>query len=180
MFGKKGDIFDPNKVLRIRNSRKIYLPFYVMAIILVGILVYIFFLGLPLSRLGLFLIIIFIIIGIKITEIHRIINLYEINPESFVHTFGIFGKTVENIDFLAVSHLEVGQSLWQRFLRFGDVDIRVFGRENTTFVRNINKPFEFVRFFEDRVNEKRDGKMQPPLTHSRGLHITRKHRRNKR
>lgn len=177
MFEKKRIKEDSDKVLKVRGSRKTYIFFYVLALILVVFSAYIFFSGRPLNTFALVLIVVFVLLTIKVTEIHRFLNLYEVNPESFIHTRGIFNKTFENIDFLAVSHLEIVQSLWQRILNFGDVNVRVFGRENTNFVKNISDPFKFVRFFEDRVNEKRSSPTVEDKNRMGRLHISKRHKR---
>lgn len=144
MFSKKED--KKKSILRIRNSRKVYLPVYFMVLVLVGVIIYIKLMGLPFDNYLLLIVGAFILLALKTTEIHRLVNLYEINPNVVVHSFGLFSKRVQDIDMNSISDIRIHQTLWQRMLNYGDVVISLFAHDN--MVRNIDDPSRFVEVLE--------------------------------
>lgn len=139
-------------ILITRNSRKMYTPVYIMILILLGSMVFIKFQGLTLSMLALVSVGIFTILGIKVTEIHRLGNKYEINPLSLIHTQGYFAINAKRIDLDSISHLEVMQTAWQRILNFGDIEVKMFA-ESGTILKNINHPHKVATLFEQKMKE---------------------------
>lgn len=143
--------------MKVRNSRKTYIPVYFMIVILLFTIGYIKYSGKELNNLALKGAFIFSILAVIITELHRLSNRYEINDNAVVHAKGLFFVTSKRTDILAVSDAELKQNPWQRILNFGDVNVMVFSRESVTNVKNINNPSEFTSFLEDKINEKRGG-----------------------
>ncbi len=143
-------------VLRIRVSRKVYIPVYLMILALVSTAAYIKYSGKEINPLAFNLMIVFSILGIIFTELHRLSNSYEINDNSLVHIKGIFFKTTRRTDLLAVSDAELKQNPWQQLLNFGDVDAIVFSRDSTTYIKNIDNPSRFLDFLEEKMNKKRN------------------------
>lgn len=141
--------------MKVRNSRKIYLPIYLMVLILIGTLIFIFYNDLPVNKWVLVLIILFIFFSIKYTELHRFSSSFEINKDSLIHTRGLLTKKIRSMDFFAVSDVETKKTLWQRLLGFGDVDVRLYSGESDNPVKNINQPEEFVRFLRKMIDNKR-------------------------
>ncbi len=139
--------------LHVRNSRKMYFPIYLMVFILIFIIGYIKYNGLALNNIALILGIIFIIFAIKSTEIHRFLNLYEINNNFVVHTSGIFSKKVKNIELTSISDVRIDQNLWQRIMGYGNIYVSLFAEVN--IVRNVNNPRKFVNFLEKKMDSKR-------------------------
>lgn len=152
---------DKKKILRFRNTRKIYLPFYLMSLALIGIVIYFYSSGNPVNITALAVVGIFIVLGVKLTELHRFNNLYEVNQEVFSHRIGIISRKTETIDFLTISHIDIIQNLWQRIFNYGDVDLKVFSQDNLKPIKSVNSPYKLVRFLEDRVEDKRRGDPLP-------------------
>ena len=144
-----------DEVLSVRVSRKIYLPIYLMILILFSIIFYAEFSGKEVNNLSIIGAVAFALIGIFATEIHRLYNRYEINTNALVHVSGIFVKTTRKIDLMAISDADVRQNLWQMLLGYGNVEARLFSKESSTDVNNINNPKEFIRFFEMKLVERR-------------------------
>ncbi|MBI4116518.1 PH domain-containing protein [Candidatus Pacearchaeota archaeon] len=142
-------------VLRVRVSRKVYLPVYFMIFVLVSTAAYMKYSGREINPLAFNLMIIFSIFGIIATELHRISNVYEINNNSLVHVKGILFKTTRRTDLLAISDAELKQNPWQQLLNFGNVDAIVFSRDSTTYIKNIDNPPVFLDFLEEKINKKR-------------------------
>ena len=134
--------------LKVRNSRKSYIPIYFMILILVVIIIYILVSGKPLNDLALKLALTFIVIILISTEIHRLGNSYEINRNSVIHRKGYFNITSKRLEFGAISDSDIQQSIWQRMFSYGNVEIHLYSKENKTVVKNINHPFEFVDFLQ--------------------------------
>ena len=144
---KKGNI------LRVSNSRKFYIPFYFMAIILWIIVIYIKISGKSLDNMALNMVIAFSVAVLIATEIHRLGNSYEINESSVIHRKGYLSIISKRIEFGAISDVDVKQNLWQRFLYFGDVEIFKFSEKS--IIRDINNPFKFVEFLEKKLDSRR-------------------------
>lgn len=148
-------------LLRIRGSRKIYFPLYLMIFILIVAFAYAKFSGKEVNLLALKLAVAFSSICLLFTEIHRLGSLYEINSNSLISTKGIFSKTERRVDLVSISDADSKQSLWQRILNYGNVRARLFSKESTTWIKNINNPSHFADFLEKKMNEKKSGQGSP-------------------
>lgn len=157
MFKKEKD--NPEIVKR-RTTRKVYLPIYLMMIGLIAVLVFLKIYGYGINKMGIGLVIIFILIGIKSSEIHRYNTYYEANPNSLVYTEGVIRKKVKRIDYFAISDIDVDQGPWQRLLGYGDVVVRLFSKDTTTTIYSINKPVEFATHIEKMMRNKRKESIQ--------------------
>lgn len=144
---KKGMIKEG--ILKLRTSRKLYIPFYFMALVLIIFLVYIKFSERPLNEFSIKLVIAFIIIVIIVTEIHRLGNLYEINDRSVVHTNGYFSTVSKRVEFGAISDIDILQGPWQRIMKFGHITLFKFSEGPT--LKNINRPKDFVDYLQNKM-----------------------------
>ena len=138
--------------LKIRNSRKTYIPIYFMMFVLALIIAYILNSGKPLNDLAFRLASVFVVVVFIATEIHRLGNSYEINDNSIIHKSGYFNITSRRLEFGAISDSDVQQSIWQRLFSYGNVEIHLFSKENKTVVKNINHPFKFIDFLQEKMN----------------------------
>ena len=136
-------------ILRLRTSRKLYIPFYVMAITLVIFLGYIKFSERPLNDFSVKLVIAFVILVFIVTEIHRLGNLYEINDKSVVHTNGYFSTVSKRVEFGAISDIDILQGPWQRIIKFGHITLFKFSEGPT--LKNINRPKDFVDYLQYKM-----------------------------
>ena len=143
--------------MKVSNSRKIYLPIYFMILVLIAVVIFIKYNDLNLSTPVFILVILFILFSIKITELHRWSNSYEITKDSLVHNKGILNRKTRSMDFLAISDTEVKQNIWQRLLNYGDVSVRLYSGESSNPAKNINNPKKFARCLEKMIHAKRDG-----------------------
>jgi uncharacterized membrane protein YdbT with pleckstrin-like domain len=139
-------------ILIARNSRKLYLPVYIMIFFLFVSIAIIKINGLTLSMVAIISVAVFTILGIKITEVHRLGNKYEINPLSLIHTKGYFSTHSKRIDLDSISHMEVMQTAWQRMLNYGDIQVMMFGEEAAT-LKNINRPHKIASLFEEKMKD---------------------------
>jgi len=158
MFGSKKKESE-KVIMRVRNSRKIYFPVYAMVLVLIIVIIFIKLNNLPLSSIAVLCVILFIILGIKFTEIHRLNNLYVIDPIAFIHTEGIFNKRIKRGDYFAIRNVNIEQTAWQRMLNYGTVLIDMFSE--IIPVRNINSPEEFAIVLENIAIDKRRGVATP-------------------
>ena len=143
---------EENRVfLKIRNSRKVYIPFYAMIAILVGTTAYIKYIGRPIDHTAFLLTVGFSVFVLAITEIHRLGNSYEMNNNSITHKQGYFSISSKQLQFGAVSDCDVHQNFWQRIFSYGNVEVHLFSRENTTCIKNINRPYEFMELLQRKM-----------------------------
>ena len=142
---------------KVRNSRKLYIPIYIMVLILISAILFIKIKGLPLNKSAILFVIIFSLISLKLTEVHRFKNKYKIKPPSLVHIEGYLNKISRRVDLIAISDVDASQTFWQRLLNYGDVHVRLFSKESTTNIKNINDPIGFTKFLEKKMDEQRKG-----------------------
>ena len=146
---------DSKKVMKVRTTRKLYIPLYLMTIILIIVIGVIKLKEMQLSQSALIGVIVFIVIIVLFVEVHRFKDLYEINQNSLVHSHGILNKKIKSSDFFAISDFDVNQKLWQRLFGFGDVNVRLVSHDSSTAVKNINNPTKFAAFLEESISKKR-------------------------
>jgi len=139
-------------VLRVRTSRRYYVPIYAMSIFIVGFILWINLGEGSVSQVALLAAAIFIISSIKGSELHRFNFLYEITPLAVVFTEGIFSKRSKRIDLSSISDINISQNPWQRLLRYGDVDVKLFAEGSK--IPNINNPKKFALVLEETMVNK--------------------------
>ena len=140
------------ETLKVRNSRKTYIPIYLMIIILISILIYLTVMKKPLNSLTFKLILAFSLISISASEIHRLYDSYELIRSSLVHTKGYFTKESRKMDLSAISDLLIVQNIWQRIFSYGNINVTLFSGENAIQIKNINNPSHLVDKILERLN----------------------------
>jgi len=141
-------------LITIRNSRKAYLPAYLMILAVIALLIYLKIEEFPLHPYALIAAAVFIIGTIKTTEIHRLRNYYEITSNYMIHKKGLFTKEIKRIFIPTISDIGLKQTPWQRLLNYGTVKIHRYSEGPTIDVKNINSPIEFMDILEGVLNRK--------------------------
>lgn len=139
------------EILKVSNSRKVYIPFYFMVFILLATIIYAKFIEKPINQLAIVFSLSFSVFVVAATEIHRILESYEVNNHSIIHRTGIINITSKRLEFTAVSDSEVKQNLWQRLFSYGNVEVHSFSKENVTCIKNIDDPYSFTRFLQKKM-----------------------------
>ena len=134
-------------MMRVRTSRKAYFFIYLMIFILITTVIFIKISGKELNKLVFEAVLVFSAILIFFIEIHRFRIFYEITDISLVHSKGIFARTTRKVDLSSVSDADSKQTAWQRLLNYGDVDARMFSKDSTLSIKNINAPEKICEFF---------------------------------
>ncbi len=145
----KKEEFSKDNIKR-RTSRKSYLFYYLMALIVLGSIAYIYFnkeltLNTPVAILA----IIFVAGIIKYTEVHRLMSSYTLTHTALEFTEGLIVKNVQMMKYGSISDAGILQSPWQRFLNIGDLMVSQFS-ENLE-IKNINKPKEILEEITRRI-----------------------------
>jgi len=149
--------YRPDRVLRVRTSRKRFIPLYSMAAVLLGTVIVIKYRGLPLSPFYFYGAIAFAVLVVKYVEVLRFNDWYEVNPAFLVHSNGIFNRNERNVNFGSISDLDVKQNLWQIIFGYGDIHVRLFSADTTTLIKGINHPKNFAQFLEDTIVRRNTG-----------------------
>lgn len=150
MFKKK-KIVDEKILMKLRYSRKWYFPVYLMIAVVIGLVVFIILNDLPLNKYSLFAAILFVIFGIKLSEVHRLINTYEVTENYLIYSKGLFTTNIKRIFIPTISDLILEQTPWQRILNFGSVDVRRYAEGPAVHLKNIDKPQDFIDLVESRL-----------------------------
>ena len=140
------------EVLKIRISRKVYLPIYIMIFILFVTMGVIKFQGKDVSIVAFRSVLAFSIAGMLWAEVHRLKNKYEINDHAVVHVKGLLFKTIKKTDIHALSDAQLSQNPWQTILGIGNVSANAFSE--ITSLKNINSPHKVINFLEEKMNRK--------------------------
>lgn len=111
--------------------------------------------GKELNKFALEIVLAFSATLIMFTEIHRFINLYEINQNSLIHSKGIFVKKTKRVDLLSISDADSKQNPWQRLFNYGNVNVNLFSGDSAVPVKYIHSPTKFVDFLEEKTSKKR-------------------------
>lgn len=138
--------------LVVRNSRKVYIPIYMMVVILFVVMAVIKFQGKEINDI-LFTSVIFFSLAMMIgTEFSRMRNTYEITGDMIAHIHGLIFQRIKKIDIHSLSDAQFKQNPLQMILGIGDVTANVFSE--MTVMKNIDKPHEVIKFLEDRMTRK--------------------------
>lgn len=140
-------------LMRVRPTRKYYLPFYIMSVFLAGLLIYLDIIGITVSWVSIMGFLVFFFFGLNFTEIHRKNSVFKITPNHISCTYGIFNKNIKKIDYIAISDIYIKQNFWQWMLCYGDVQISLYSEDTSTRMRNINKPSKLVETVEDMMKK---------------------------
>ncbi len=141
------------KILRVHNSRKVYLFIYLMMIIVAGLIIYIKVMDLSLNKFALIGAVSFILLGILFTEIHRKRIFYQITPLYLIHNKGILSRKSKKILLESIVDIDLNQKLWQRLLGYGSIEVHAASGANIIKLKNINEPEKFVDLLEEQVSE---------------------------
>tara|TARA_B100000315_G_scaffold215467_1_gene214782 strand:- start:2137 stop:2799 length:663 start_codon:yes stop_codon:yes gene_type:complete len=152
---KEEEVHSKEEVLKVSNSRKLYIPIYTMIIVLVSVVFFLKYFGEEINNLAFNLAVVFSIVALIGTEANRFMNTYEINPQSLVHRRGIFVQTTKTVDLTAVSDADSKQNLFQKLFNYGNVSVHLFSRDGAIPINHINNPKRFVNFLEEKMNAKR-------------------------
>ena len=150
---KKGA--DRKRIRKLRPSRKLYVPYYSMALALLFFFAFIKYSGREINNSAFSIVLYFIIAIIIITEIHRFGESYHLTSSSIILNTGYFGILSKRMEFEAISDMQILQGPWQRLLNFGDVQLFKFGPGPT--MKNINRPNAFVNELEDIITRAKAG-----------------------
>lgn len=140
--------------IKTNNTRKMYLPHYLLFIALLAGCAYFTLEGkLTLTALGASAVLVFL--GITTTEIHRLGQTYEVNPSSVVHSHGYISRHSRRIDLFAINDVTVSQTLFQRIFNFGDVHVRIANASHQTVLKNLHHPKRFANTIENNMHHAR-------------------------
>ena len=140
------------EIITLRNSRKLYLPIYLMIIILIGVVGYISYIGKPINNIILAAAALFTITGIAGTEIHRLKDYYQISPKFLSHTTGYIAKETKKILIESIIDIDSKQGIWQRLTRFGHIDVFSYSGSNNIHMRNVSDPHKIIDALQEKLS----------------------------
>ena len=149
--GKKGIDNEDVYAEKYKNSRRFYFPFYLMIVILVGIVGYIKYSGLPVNLIAFQGAIAFSVLTILATELHRLGQSYYVTPHFVVHKKGYFKRDIKKVAISSISDVDTKQSAWQRMMGYGNVVVHQFSEGGVVTIRNINNPEHFVNLIVKQI-----------------------------
>lgn len=146
-------------LMKARPSRKQYIPFYMMTLLLAGFMIYLDVKGITIDWTAIASFLVFFFLGLNLTEAHRLNTLYEITPTNVRCTYDrLLNKNVQKIDYIGISDTYVKNTIWQWIWGYGDLHIRLFSKEATITIKKIDKPNKFADTVEKVMMSYRTGK----------------------
>lgn len=143
-------------LIKLRKSRKRYSLYYLMAICVAGVIVYLKISGFKISTTALIVSAVFIAAVIKFTELDRFSDWWGITETSIVESRGLLGKNIRRVGFPSVSDLSLEMPLFKRILNYGDIHVRMFSGEDNMIIKDVNNPEKFLKKIQERVMENRE------------------------
>jgi uncharacterized membrane protein YdbT with pleckstrin-like domain len=140
------------EIITLRNSRKTYIPIYLMIITMISVIAYIRFSGKPINNLVFGAATFFTICSIAGTELHRIKNYYQITPTFLTHSSGYIAKETKKILIESIIDIDSKQSVWQRLAKFGNIDIFSYSGTNTINMKNISNPHLIIEILQEKLS----------------------------
>jgi len=147
---------DIEKDVKFSRSRKPYILIYFMILFLFILTIYVKSTGMPLNSFTLIGTIIFAIISIGLTEIHRIKDTYKISGHYVGHRSGYLAKTEKKIHLKSITDINASQGLWQRLVKYGSIMVQSASGANHIYVKNINHPEKFLAELENKMKQIED------------------------
>lgn len=158
-MGKKKNKKEEGVLMKARPSRKQYVPFYIMTLLLAGLLIYLDMEGITVSWAAIVSFMVFFFLGLNLTEVHRLNTLYEITPSCVRCSYErLLNKNIQKIDYIGISDVSIKNTVWQWMLGYGDVYIRLFSKDATIIIKKIDKPNKFADTVEKVMMRYRTGK----------------------
>ena len=139
--------------IKITNSRKRYIPLYFLVLVLGGFVLYLYFNGRPLNKYALWAAIVFIVLAIKYTELHRIYQNYAISSHYLIHTKGFFNKSSRKIFVANISDVVLKKNVLQRMLDYGTLEVHSFSEgKPLVSITDINHPQNFLNILKKKMD----------------------------
>ncbi|MCH7850349.1 MAG: PH domain-containing protein [Nanoarchaeota archaeon] len=135
----------------VRSSRKGYIPYYLMVVVVMLIILYIIRNDLPLNRNALIIAVAFMILILKLTEVHRITHYYELTPHMLLKSEGIFVHRLKKMSYGSMSQIHLNRSILDKIIGIGTIEIAQFSETVRTEIKNINKPEKVLYELAKRI-----------------------------
>lgn len=146
-------------LIKVRSSRKSYFSMYLMALIVIGILFYLYLNDYEINTLSLIVSGLFVLFCIKYVEYLVLSDWWAITNSSIIQSKGIFNKNVREVDFSSISDLDIEQPFIKRIFGYGNVHIRLFLNETCITVKEINNPERFMELLQKKITKKRGNRL---------------------
>jgi len=144
-----------NFLLKVRRTRKSYFLVYLMILIIIGVLIYFNISGLTIPSFTLIISIGFIVLLVKITEIHRMRHWWAITDSTLIQSIGLLNKNMREVSFSSISDVGIDKPFLKRLLNYGNVTVRIFLNESSIEIKNISNPEQFVEDFQSIISRDR-------------------------
>lgn len=143
--------------LKIYRSRKSCIFYYLL--IFIAIVIFFFLREHKMLSYEIAIaIVIFILFILILTEILVVLNWWAITDSFLIENRGILSKKIREIDFNTISDMDISQSVFERILGYGTVNIRKFLNEKSISISNINNPDVFLNILQDAIKKNKHGK----------------------
>jgi len=144
MIDRNGDYF-------CRVSRKVYWKVYLFLLICVGFIVAGYAFDVPPGKNVLIGFGVTLVLGVKVTEAHRLVHSYKITHHHLLHKHGIVSRQTKQVLLSSIGDFEINQTFWQRIFNTGDISIYHYGNEHIMKVKSIGRPMDFADFLQDKL-----------------------------
>ncbi len=135
--------------IRIMSAQRGFVHYYLLALALLGIVVYHVQNGTYIHPALLGTILSIALIGVVYPNIKRYAKYCTVAPEQIVYHEGLLHKRRKSFFVSSLTDIDVHQNLWQRIIGCGDLVVKSY--EGPVVIRNISQPRETAEYVEHLV-----------------------------
>ncbi len=140
---------DEGPTVRLKITRKAFIPIYFFALLLVAVPTTLSLLKYSVSGWLWIVSGIVLLLGVKIPELERFMTTYTITPSAVIVEKGFISQRRTYRPLSIVTDVDLKQTAWQRILNYGSLTIKTF--QGDVEIGNINAPETFIPMIEEHV-----------------------------
>jgi len=143
-------------LLKVFKSRKSHIFYYLMIIVILGIVSFLYFSRGTVDLKILIASVVFIVFLLEFVEIDIVRNWWAITDSFLIESRSILNKNVREIEFHSIADIDLDQPLFKRILGYGTVNIRKFLNEKSITIEDIDRPEVFINILQDAIQRKKE------------------------
>ena len=142
------------KTIVLKESRKTFLFIYLLIIVFIAIIAYFMKNGQKFSSANFLVITAVIITGLLIPEILRNWESCIVKGDKIHIITGIIKKKHHKLFTSTITDIHCKQTLWQRILNYGTIEVSLFSHEGEVRLGTVNRPKKRLQELEELIRKK--------------------------
>lgn len=139
------------KIIVLKESRKTFLGIYFLIIVFIAAITYFIENGRKFSTTNFMVIGAVVITGLLIPEILRNWESCTVKGDKINITTGIIKKKHHKLFTSTITDIHCKQTLWQRILNYGTIEVSLFSHEGEVRLGTVDKPRKHLQELEELI-----------------------------